>query len=119
MPRLVLCVLVILTTLGIPAAAADDTNVVFRSDVSLVRVDAQVVDRSNRVITGLKIDDFVLLEDGQKMTIRNFESEDMPVDILLLLDVSGSMQPHIERLSNAAHQALQVLERGPGRGDGI
>ena len=112
MPRLVLCVLVILTTLGIPAAAADDTNVVFRSDVSLVRVDAQVVDRSNRVITGLKIDDFVLLEDGQKMTIRNFESEDMPVDILLLLDVSGSMQPHIERLSNAAHQALQVLGKG-------
>jgi uncharacterized protein with von Willebrand factor type A (vWA) domain len=33
----------------------------------------------------------------------------MPVDVLLLLDVSGSMQSHIQRLSDAAHQALLVL----------
>ena len=48
----------------------------------------------------------------KKQQIRHFESEDMPVDVLLLLDVSGSMQPHIERLSEAAHQAMLVLGRG-------
>jgi hypothetical protein len=31
------------------------------------------------------------------------------MDLVLLLDVSGSMQPHIERLSEASHRALQVL----------
>jgi hypothetical protein len=41
--------------------------------------------------------------------IRNFASENMPIDILLLLDVSGSMEPHVERIASAAQQALNVL----------
>lgn len=90
----------------LPAA---DTDVVFRSDVSLIRVDAQVVDRDNRAITGLRAEDFVLLEEGRPQQIRNFASEEMPLDVLLLLDVSASMRPHVQRISDAAHQALQEL----------
>jgi VWFA-related protein len=89
-----------------------DEPVVFRSDVSLVRVDAQVVDRDNRAITGLQQEDFVLREEGQPQPIRNFANESMPVDIVLLLDVSASMRPHVERIASAAHQALQVLGEG-------
>jgi len=88
--------------------AADD-NVVFRSDVSLVRVDAQVLDRDNRAITGLRADDFILREEGRPQPIRNFASENVPVDILLLLDVSASMRPHVERIASASHEALRVL----------
>lgn len=90
-------------------AFADDTNITFHSDVALVRVDAQVVDRDNRPITGLRVEDFVLLEDGKAVPIRNFASEDMPMDVLLLLDVSGSMEPHVQRIANAAHDAMSVL----------
>ncbi len=89
------------------AASADD--VVFRSDVSLVRVDAQVLDANHRAITGLGPQDFVLLEDGKPQQIRNFGREDMPVDVVLLLDVSRSMRPHIERVARAAHEALREL----------
>ena len=89
--------------------AAADNSVVFHSDVSLVRVDAQVVDRDNRAITGLRAEDFVLREEGRPQPIRNFASEDMPVDVVLLLDVSASMRPHVERIASAAHQALRVL----------
>ena len=89
--------------------AAADNGVVFRSDVSLVRVDAQVVDRDNRAITGLRAEDFVLREEGRPQPIRNFAREDMPVDVVLLLDVSASMRPHVERIASAAHQALRVL----------
>ena len=81
----------------------------FRSDVSLVRVDAQVVDRVNRAITDLRVDDFVLHEGGRLQPIRNFASEDMPVDILFLLDVSASMGPHVQRIADASRQALMVL----------
>ena len=91
--------------------------IVFRSDVALVRVDAQVVDRNNRAITGLQLEDFVLLEGGQRREIRNFEAEDMPMDVLFLLDVSGSMQPHVQRIASAAEQALRVL--GPDDRVGI
>jgi VWFA-related protein len=91
------------------ALFAQDPPVTFRSDVSLVRVDAQVVDKQNHPITGLRAEDFVLREDGKQQEIRNFQSEDMPVDLILLLDVSRSMEPHVQRIAAAAHQALGVL----------
>jgi VWFA-related protein len=90
------------------ALPADD-EVVFRSDVSLVRVDAQVVDSNNRAITHLNAEDFVLRLDGRVLPIRNFVSEGMPVDVLFLLDVSASMRPHVQRIADASGQALTVL----------
>ena len=97
--------LLILMT-GLSVGAED---VVFKSDVAMTRVDAQVVDRSGRAVTGLQINDFVLRMNGKVLPIRKFASENMPIDIVLLLDVSGSMQPHVERIASAAHQALNVL----------
>jgi VWFA-related protein len=81
----------------------------FRSDVSLARVDVQVVDRDNRPIRGLRPEDFVLREDGKQRDIREFQSEQMPIDVLLLLDVSRSMESHVQRIASASHQALRAL----------
>jgi VWFA-related protein len=89
------------------ALLGDDA--VFRSDVSLVRVDAQVVDSGNRAITHLNVGDFILREDGREVPIRSFASENMPVDVLFLLDVSASMRPHVQRIADASGQALTVL----------
>jgi VWFA-related protein len=102
------CLLPFFLTAGLLTAAPDDVAV-FKSDVALVRVDAQVLDRDNRAVTGLHATDFELRDEGRVQPIRNFASEEMPIDVLLLLDVSGSMRPHVERISSAAHQALQVL----------
>jgi VWFA-related protein len=101
----------VLTCLLISAAVAadDDNDLVFRSDVSLARVDAQVLDATNRAITHLHAGDFVLHEDGKPVPIRNFASENMPVDVLFLLDVSASMRPHVQRIADASGQALTVL----------
>ena len=96
---------------GLVFAQSTDA-VVFRSDVSLVRVDAQVLDRDNRAIQGLGIHDFVLREEGRTQEIRNFGSEEMPVDVLLLFDVSASMRPHVQRIASAAHDAMRVLAPG-------
>src|ERR1700687_3183130 len=100
------CLLALIFSTGI---LLPDDEVVFKSDVSLIRVDAQVVDRDNRAITGLRATDFVLREEGKVQPIRNFASEDMPVDVMLLLDVSASMRPHVQRIADAAHEALRVL----------
>lgn len=88
---------------------ANDDQPVFKSDVALTRVDAQVMDRDGRAVTGLQADDFILRVDGRVLPIRNFASENMPIDIVLLLDVSGSMEPHVERIALAAREALNVL----------
>lgn len=88
---------------------AQDDPAVFKAGVDMTRVDAQVVDRNGRAVTGLRIQDFILRLDGQVLPIRNLASENVPIDILLLLDVSGSMEPHVERIASAAREALQVL----------
>jgi VWFA-related protein len=98
-----------LLLVGSLGLAASEEGVVFRSGVTLIRVDAQVVDRGNRAITSLEAEDFVLRENGTEQPIRNFSAERMPVDVLLLLDVSGSMRSHVERIAAASRQALAVL----------
>lgn len=90
-------------------SAYQDAPVVFKSDVSLVRVDVQVIDSNNRAIGNLRRQDFELRESGQVREIVNFGRENLPLDLVLLLDVSGSMRPHVERIANAAHEALGVL----------
>jgi VWFA-related protein len=96
-------------SVAVATSSADDPPVTFRSDVSLGRVDAQVVDGGNHPIRGLRIQDFILRVDGKPQEIRNFQSEKMPVDVVLLLDVSRSMEPHIRRVATASHQALRAL----------
>ena len=92
-----------------PAQEPEKSDVVFKSDVSLVRVDVQAVDRDNRAITAMNREDFVLRENGKTREIRNFATEEMPIDILFLLDVSGSMRPHVERIARAAENAVDLL----------
>lgn len=98
----------LLAAFAIGPLLADD-DLVFHSDVSLVRVDTQVVDGSNRAIIHLRAADFVVREDGRVAPIRNFAAENMPIDVLFLLDVSGSMRPHVQRIADAAGQALTEL----------
>jgi VWFA-related protein len=88
-----------------------EDEVVFRSDTTLVRVDVQVLDRDNRAIPGLEAEAFVLREQGQVRAIKNFVREDMPIDLLFLIDVSGSMRPHVERMAEAAHRSLPSLRK--------
>jgi VWFA-related protein len=103
-----LCLLAVHTA-AIATPQADDPPVTFRSDVSLGRVDAHVVDGGNHPIRGLRVQDFILRVDGKAQDIRNFQSEKVPVDLVLLLDVSRSMEPHIRRVASASHQALRAL----------
>jgi len=95
--------------LGALAVRAGDEDVTFHSDVSLVRVDVQVLDGGGGAITGLTADDFELRDNGKRVAIRNFQREEMPLDVLFLLDVSGSMQPHIQQVARASQEALNIL----------
>src|SRR5437762_3871288 len=89
---------------GALISAGQDKDIVFRSDVSLVRVDAQVVDRDNRAITGMRISDFVVREEGQPQPIRNFASENMPVDLLLLRS-----EEHTSELQSPMYLVCRLL----------
>jgi VWFA-related protein len=84
---------------------------VFRSAVSLVRVDAQVTD-GIAAIGGLTKDDFVVKDDGQPQPVIYCSQDEQPLDLLLLFDISDSMQRGIRRLAASAHTALSELRAG-------
>lgn len=98
-----------LLAVGLSGQEKPESEVTFRSDVSLVRVDVQVLDRANRFVPGLAASDFVLREEGRIVPIRNFAREEMPLDVLFLFDVSRSMRAHVEAVAQASRDALNVL----------
>ncbi len=89
------------------AAFAQDVNV-FRTDVELVRVDAQVVD-GRKVLGELKAADFQVFDEGVPQSITYFGRDTEPLWVLLLLDVSGSMKKRLAEMAAVAKTALGSL----------
>src|SRR5207247_6816499 len=81
------------TAVAQPASKNADSTVTFRSGVSNVRVDAQVVEGQDGV-KDLKQEDFVVYDEKQPQKILYFGRDAEPVSLLLLLDVSGSMKQY-------------------------
>ena len=61
-------------------------------DVDVVQVTAVVTDDDGRFVKGLKPSDFVILEDKKPQPITNFASENIPLEMVVVVDVSASMQ---------------------------
>ena len=70
-------------------------------DVDLVLVPATVTDPMNRLVTGLDLINFELYENGQRQEIRHFSSEDAPISLGVIFDMSGSMGNKIEKAREA------------------
>jgi Ca-activated chloride channel family protein len=70
-------------------------------DVSLVLVPVTITDPLNRLVTGLDKENFQLFEGKDPQEIRHFSSEDAPVSIGVIFDMSGSMASKIERAREA------------------
>ena len=80
---------------GTPAreAAPDAPVTTLKLSTSLVPIYATVRDRSGAPVHGLKQSDFKLKVDGQEQQPRYFvESSDLPLNLALLVDVSGSQR---------------------------
>jgi len=90
---------------------------VFRSGVELVNVTVTVSDPRGRFVSGLRQDDFVVLEDGVPQEVSYFAAERVPVSLGLAIDTSGSMAG--ERI-DAAREALdRFLHRLLGPDDEV
>ena len=58
---------------------------------TLVNVDAVVTDHDGNLVTGLKQDNFRILDDGQPQQITNFSPSDAPITIVMLVEFSAAM----------------------------
>jgi Ca-activated chloride channel homolog len=66
-------------------------------DVDLVLVNVTVTDDWNRIVTGLDKDNFSVMEGNEKQQVRHFSSEDAPISLGVIFDMSGSMSDKIEK----------------------
>src|SRR6266404_321249 len=110
-----ICLLVFITTLTGSAATADaqekDPIDVIRVNTDLVVFDAQVIDKkTKRVIGDLTKEDFELSDNGAKQQISYFSRDELPLSIILLLDVSRSVRPIIDDIRDGALNALARLK---------
>ncbi len=92
------------------ASAQDD--VVFRAGIALVHVDAEVTGADGRILTGLAKNDFRVLDERKEQPILQFASEDEPLDLILLFDISGSMRAVVEAVAAAAREGFRELQPG-------
>ncbi|HEX5703591.1 MAG TPA: VWA domain-containing protein [Pyrinomonadaceae bacterium] len=93
------------------AAQEVDPSEVIRVNTDLVVLDAQVIDRKTRKVFGpLRKEDFEILEENVKQEIAYFGQDQLPLSILLLLDVSRSVRPVIEQVGEGANNALRQLK---------
>ncbi|MBV8905896.1 MAG: VWA domain-containing protein [Acidobacteriia bacterium] len=81
----------------------------FRADTTLVLVPVTVTDPSNRYVLGLSKENFHLFEDGVEQKITSFSTEDAPLSVGLIVDVSGSMGLKLHLSSGAAGQFLKTM----------
>ena len=78
-----------------------------RMNVDMVLVPITVTDPMNRLVTGLEQDDFQIFENNSNQKIRSFASEDAPVSIGIIFDLSGSMT---SKLLRAKASILQFIK---------
>ncbi len=93
------------------AATAFAQTATFIAGVSLVKIDAQVVD-GRQTVTDLTKADFVVTDEGAPREIIHFGREREPLHVLLLLDVSGSMRKQLKQMAAASKEALKALDPG-------
>jgi Ca-activated chloride channel family protein len=78
-----------------------------RMNVDMVLVPITVTDPMNRLVTGLEKDDFQIFENAAQQKISSFASEDAPVSIGIVFDLSGSMG---SKLVRARESILQFIK---------
>jgi Ca-activated chloride channel family protein len=76
--------------------------------VNLVLVNATVIDPLDRLVTGLEKENFRVFEDGTEQEVVTLSSEDVPVSIGLIFDMSGSMADKVEKAREAAVQFMRT-----------
>ena len=85
-----------------------------KTQVNLVNLFVTVRDKSKRIVTDLKQDDFKVSEDGQDQKIAFFSKEvTLPITLGLLMDTSGSEQYMLGAIQDGASSFLnRVMRKG-------
>ncbi|MBX7221646.1 MAG: VWA domain-containing protein [Blastocatellia bacterium] len=74
----------------------------------LVTLNASARKKTGEALTTLRKEDFTLYEDGIQQELVHFQSVDMPFNLVLLIDMSGSMREKINLIKRSAMRFVQA-----------
>jgi Ca-activated chloride channel family protein len=77
----------------------------------LMRLNVNVTDRHGRALANLRAADFSVFENGQERQVTDVETTSAPFNLVLLLDVSGSVDEHINFIRKAARNFINTVGR--------
>ena len=80
-----------------------------RIETRLVNLNVKAMDKEGRPLTDLKLEDFVVSEDGVKQDVSHFKPVNAPVNVIMLLDLSGSTKPKRKAMADAARKFIDAL----------
>lgn len=96
-----------------PTPRISEEEQVVKVNSRLVVVPVSVINANGDPVQGLKPVDFRIAEEGRQQVIEQVsDAEKVPLEIALLLDVSGSVNPLFEFEKKAAAQFLQTVVKG-------
>src|SRR5712692_6885728 len=96
------------TPLASAFAQQQDDDVV-RVNTDLVVLNATVLGRDGKFVSGLRGADFQILEDGKEQKLSSFSAEETPFAAAIVIDTSGSMDTRLTLARSAAIQFLDGL----------
>jgi len=77
-----------------------------RVDVDVVQVTVTVSDGRGKFVRSIPQAAFHVFEDGRPQTVTHFTSEDVPLELVAAIDISGSMAPAMPKLKTAVKEFL-------------
>jgi Ca-activated chloride channel family protein len=94
-----------------PDASAQEREAPLRLSRELVTLTVTVMDRQGRFVTGLDPHRFEVFDDKVKQEISFFNTEDAPVTIGVVFDLSGSMKHRVQRSIHALKRFVEASHR--------
>jgi Ca-activated chloride channel homolog len=91
-----------------PNPADLNKSAVIKMNVDMTLVNVSVTDSFSNSVTWLNKENFEVYEDGVEQEISAFSSEDVPISVGLIFDMSGSMGNKFDRARQAALQFLRT-----------
>lgn len=88
-------------------ARGDEEAVVLKA--ALVNLNVSVTNRSGVALGNLRKEDFEVAENGESQKIEFFQSTSAPFNLVLLLDLSGSIKDKLDIVKSAALRFIDVL----------
>ena len=89
-------------------ASLDAHTKPIKKEVDLVLVPVTITDPMDRLVIGLEQDNFQVFDGKQPQEIKHFSSEDTPVSLGVIFDMSGSMKSKIEQAREAVGEFLKT-----------